>query len=484
MIKQLNKSTVETVGRPVRILQFGEGNFLRAFVDWQIDIANEKGVMDAGVAVCQPIIDPERKVLGMIDLMHRQDNMYHVYLEGIENKRPKKDVRLVKSIMDSFNPYVDYAKYEAYFLSPELKITISNTTEAGIRYEEGDDLTACPPKSYPAKMTALLYKRFKHFNGDPTKGLCIICCELIENNGSTLHEYVIRHAEYHKLGQDFIDWVENSCHFCDTLASDRISFNTEAGKTYTITAIPDNTLAAAPTGLKVTKIKDGETVLTWDAVKARTEVSYNVYRQIEGGEWVQVQTELKATEWTDTDAWDVLGTLKYKVTAVIDGKESEFSSEATVDDCRNMIGMIDDQDERIKYTGSWGNWISQEGNYGGSVKYLEDPTGTETAELTFCGTGIEVFSCTQNDRGKVEISIDGEVWATADTYSATQKRQAKIFSTEEHKDKTLEYGIHTVKVRAMGEKNASAKLFSYRLFYIFNKILTNISNAAVVINHT
>ena len=221
MIKQLNKSTVETVGRPVRILQFGEGNFLRAFVDWQIDIANEKGVMDAGVAVCQPIIDPERKVLGMIDLMHRQDNMYHVYLEGIENKRPKKDVRLVKSIMDSFNPYVDYAKYEAYFLSPELKITISNTTEAGIRYEEGDDLTACPPKSYPAKMTALLYKRFKHFNGDPTKGLCIICCELIENNGSTLHEYVIRHAEYHKLGQDFIDWVENSCHFCDTLV-DRI----------------------------------------------------------------------------------------------------------------------------------------------------------------------------------------------------------------------------------------------------------------------
>ena len=133
------------------------------------------------------------------------------------------------------------------------------------------------------------------------------------------------------------------------VTSDRISFNTEAGKTYTITAIPDNTLAAAPTGLKVTKIKDGETVLTWDAVKARTEVSYNVYRQIEGGEWVQVQTELKATEWTDTDAWDVLGTLKYKVTAVIDGKESEFSSEATVDDCRNMIGMIDDQDERIKY---------------------------------------------------------------------------------------------------------------------------------------
>ena len=149
-MKQLNKSTVETVDRPVRILQFGEGNFLRAFVDWQIDIANEKGVMNSGVAICQPILDPEHKVLGMIDLMHRQDNLYHVYLEGIENRQPKKDVRLVKSVMDSFNPYVEYEKYERYFLSPELKITISNTTEAGIRYEEGDDLEARPPKSYPA----------------------------------------------------------------------------------------------------------------------------------------------------------------------------------------------------------------------------------------------------------------------------------------------------------------------------------------------
>ncbi len=220
-MKQLNKTTVEKQERPIRILQFGEGNFLRAFVDWQIDIANEKGVMNSGVAICQPILDPEHKVLGMIDLLNKQDNLYHVYLEGIENKQPKKDVRLVKSVMDSFNPYVEYEKYEQYFLSPELKVTISNTTEAGIRYEEGDDLTACPPKSYPAKMTALLYKRFKHFAGDPTKGLCIICCELIENNGSTLHEYVIKHARYNNLGEDFIAWVEQNCHFCDTLV-DRI----------------------------------------------------------------------------------------------------------------------------------------------------------------------------------------------------------------------------------------------------------------------
>lgn len=224
-MKELNKQTVQKPELPVKILQFGEGNFLRAFVDWMIDKANEAGVMNHGVAIAQPILpeDAEGKkaVLGMIDRMKAQDELYHVYLEGIENKKVAKDIRLVKSVMDAFNPYVEYAKYEQYFLSPELQITISNTTEAGIRYEEGDDLTACPPKTYPAKMTALLYKRFKHFNGAADKGLVIICCELIENNGSTLHEYVIKHAQYHKLGDDFINWVENNCHFCDTLV-DRI----------------------------------------------------------------------------------------------------------------------------------------------------------------------------------------------------------------------------------------------------------------------
>lgn len=220
-MKKLDKTTASKQDRPVRVLQFGEGNFLRAFVDWQIDKANESGVTDMGIAIVQPIIDEQQSVLKMIDMMHAQENMYHVYLEGIEKKKPAKDVRLVKSIMDSFNPYTDYAKYESYILSPEVKLVISNTTEAGIRYEEGDDLTAQPPKSFPAKMTALLYKRFKHFGGDPEMGLSIICCELIEDNGTTLHKYILQHAEYHNLGDDFIQWVESACCFCDTLV-DRI----------------------------------------------------------------------------------------------------------------------------------------------------------------------------------------------------------------------------------------------------------------------
>ena len=214
-LKALNKQNVEKPVLPIKILQFGEGNFLRAFVDWQIDKANEAGIMNHGVAIVQPIDK------GMAGMLEAQDCLYHVYLEGVKEKKPVKDIRLVKCVQCAINPYEEYEAYEKIFLSPELEATVSNTTEAGIRYEEGDDLWALPPKSYPAKMTALLYKRFKHFEGDPTKGLCIICCELIENNGSTLREYVLRHAEYNKLGEDFIEWVEKYCHFCDTLV-DRI----------------------------------------------------------------------------------------------------------------------------------------------------------------------------------------------------------------------------------------------------------------------
>ena len=214
-MKELNKSTVDKKELPVKILQFGEGNFLRAFVDWMIDKANDAGVMNHGVVAVQPIAQ------GLAGMLRDQDCMYHVYLEGVKDKKPVKDISLVKSIMDVMNPYEEYAEYEKLFLSEGLEMIISNTTEAGIRYEEGDDLNAMPPKSFPAKMTALLYKRFKKFNGDPNKGLLVICCELIEDNGSTLREYVLKHAEANALGADFINWVKSSIHFYDTLV-DRI----------------------------------------------------------------------------------------------------------------------------------------------------------------------------------------------------------------------------------------------------------------------
>lgn len=216
-MKKLNKTTVEKKDLPVKILQFGEGNFLRAFVDWMIDKANNAGVMNHGIAVVQPIAQGET----IANIFKEQDRLYHVYLEGIKDKKPVKEIALVKSLMSITNPYCQYAEYEKLFLSDDLEMIISNTTEAGIRYEEGDDLNAEPPKSFPAKMTALLYRRYKKFGGDINKGLLIICCELIEDNGSTLREYVLKHAEYNHLEEGFINWVNTACHFYDTLV-DRI----------------------------------------------------------------------------------------------------------------------------------------------------------------------------------------------------------------------------------------------------------------------
>lgn len=214
-MKKLNRDTVLTHSLPVKIMQFGEGNFLRAFVDWMIDKANKTGAMNAGVVVVQPLEE------GMVRMLEEQDNLYHVYLEGIKDKQIVKEVGLVECIQSAINPYSQYDEYLRYTLSAELEIVISNTTEAGIKYHDDEDVFAAPAKSFPGKVTAMLYKRFKHFGGDYKKGLTFICCELIENNATTLREYVLKHAERCKLGADFVDWVNVSCKFCDTLV-DRI----------------------------------------------------------------------------------------------------------------------------------------------------------------------------------------------------------------------------------------------------------------------
>src|SRR5690606_6768419 len=128
----------------------------RAFVDWMIDKANDEGVMNHGISIVQPIDGGDF----VRDIFQKQDGLYHVYLEGIKDKQPVKEVSLVKCINEVINPYSADQRYEELFLSEELEIVVSNTTEAGIRYEEGDDLNAEPPASFPAKVTALLYKRY------------------------------------------------------------------------------------------------------------------------------------------------------------------------------------------------------------------------------------------------------------------------------------------------------------------------------------
>ncbi|MCW3806315.1 tagaturonate reductase [Plebeiibacterium marinum] len=215
-MKALNKANHP--GRseyPVKVIQFGEGNFLRAFVDWMIHKANKAIDFNSGVVVVQPL------EYGMVDLLQKQDNLYHVSLQGIKDGKPAKETELIDCIMDSVNPYSNYEAYKEYFLKPELELVVSNTTEAGITRVENEDIHALPPKSFPGKVCQLLYQRFKHFNGDADKGLTFFCCELIDKNARVLNEIVLELAEQNNLEQEFIDWINNNCNFCSTLV-DRI----------------------------------------------------------------------------------------------------------------------------------------------------------------------------------------------------------------------------------------------------------------------
>ncbi len=215
-MKPMNNATADKKQHTVRILQFGEGNFLRAFFDWMIDVANSQGITDSSIA----IVSPRFRANETIENLRKQDGLYHVCLEGIENGQPKQETRLITSVAEAFSPLENEERYLSYITSPDLRFIISNTTEAGIRYEK-DDATQLSAATFPGKITALLYHRYHHFDGDPARGIIFLCCELIEDNGQLLREYVMKHARECKLGNDFIKWVEENCIFCDTLV-DRI----------------------------------------------------------------------------------------------------------------------------------------------------------------------------------------------------------------------------------------------------------------------
>lgn len=213
---ELNRKTAtRTKVYPTRILQFGEGNFLRAFTDWIVDKMNKEIGFNTGIDVVQPL------PAGMAGMLNDQDGLYHVYLKGIKNGLPIKEYSLIDCINVGINPYSEFKKYEQSYLNPELRFVFSNTTEAGIAMDETDTLEMQPQKSFPGKVASLLYKRYQNFNGAADKGLIFFACELIDKNGDTLKKYVLKHAENWNLGDDFINWVNQSCAFCNTLV-DRI----------------------------------------------------------------------------------------------------------------------------------------------------------------------------------------------------------------------------------------------------------------------
>ncbi|MCU4157819.1 tagaturonate reductase [Carboxylicivirga sp. A043] len=215
-MKSLNRTTYnQAVNHQFKILQFGEGNFLRAFVDWMIHKSNKALGTNNGVVVVQPLAQ------GMVDLLNKQDNLYHVLLQGMKDGQAVQETELVDCIIDAVNPYTQYEAYKNYFLNPELELVVSNTTEAGISRIDDEDIFALPPKSFPGKVTQLLYQRFKHFDGAADKGLTFFCCELIEKNATILKEIVLELSVANQLEEAFINWVNTSCSFCNTLV-DRI----------------------------------------------------------------------------------------------------------------------------------------------------------------------------------------------------------------------------------------------------------------------
>ena len=214
-MNRLTAANAPAAARPVKVLQFGEGNFLRAFVDYFIDIANEKAGFDGSVVLVKPI------TFGNLDMFHEQDCRYTVMLRGLVDGEAVEQSRLITSVSDAVDAYGEYEKYAAYARCETLRFIVSNTTEAGIVLKEDDDFAACPPVSFPAKLCKFLYERAVHFDYAQDKGLVMLPVELIDDNGVMLRKCVMALAKIWNLGEKFEQWLDTACVWTSTLV-DRI----------------------------------------------------------------------------------------------------------------------------------------------------------------------------------------------------------------------------------------------------------------------
>jgi tagaturonate reductase len=194
--------------RTERIIQFGEGGFLRGFADWMFQIANEKTDFDANVVVVQPIEN------GMCDMLSAQNCEYTHLCRGVEGV----DVKKIDVISRCVNPYTNFEDYLKLAEQPEMRFIVSNTTEAGIVFDETAKISDTPCKAFPAKLTQLLHKRFTLNLG----GFVFLPCELIDRNGDNLKKCVLQTAKLWDLGENFENWIEKENIFCNTLV-DRIN---------------------------------------------------------------------------------------------------------------------------------------------------------------------------------------------------------------------------------------------------------------------
>ena len=221
VMETLNYSVLEKTGykgyilkdAPEKVLQFGEGNFLRAFVNYWFDVSNEKVGWNGKCCLVQPIAP------GLAKMINEQEGLYTLYLRGRQNGEKVDSMRVISSVSRCLNPYekADYDAMMAVAVSDDLEYIVSNTTEAGIVYDPACQKDDCPPASFPAKLTQVLYARWKA--GKP--GVVMLSCELIDNNGKELLKCVNQYIDQWGLEADFKKWTNEECTFCSTLV-DRI----------------------------------------------------------------------------------------------------------------------------------------------------------------------------------------------------------------------------------------------------------------------
>lgn len=222
-MKRLCYATLEEQGydgyllkdAPERVLQFGEGNFLRAFVDYFIDMMNEKAGFQSKVVLCQPIAP------GLAGFINEQEGLYTLYLRGFENGEKVNAKRIISCVSRCLNPYEDFQSLLDCAKNPDLRFIACNTTEAGIVYDPSCQFTDRPANSYPGKLTQFLYERFRLFGQEKGKGFVVLSCELIDNNGKELEKCVLSYADQWELGEEFKNWIKEENIFCSTLV-DRI----------------------------------------------------------------------------------------------------------------------------------------------------------------------------------------------------------------------------------------------------------------------
>lgn len=193
------------------ILQFGTGNFLRGFADYFVDVMNKQGIYDGKIVIVSPTNSKA------VEKINNQNGRYNLLLRGIENGNELSKRYEINSISRAVNPYADFEEFLSIAKNPDLRFIISNTTEAGICFDDTCKLNDKPASSFPAKLTQLLYARYK----EGLNGFIILACELIDNNGQELKRCVLKYAEKWNLETDFIRWIDSENSFLNTLV-DRI----------------------------------------------------------------------------------------------------------------------------------------------------------------------------------------------------------------------------------------------------------------------